>query len=75
MLIGGSWTAVVRGAVVRGLEGEMVCIRKVTRNYGNEYSVRFIEGVHPERDGYIDPYDGKHRCGRRVQWYISKVKT
>ncbi|KAG0126370.1 hypothetical protein HOY82DRAFT_570205 [Tuber indicum] len=67
-----AWTAVVRGAVMRGLEGEMVRIRKVARNYGNSCSVPFMEGYHPKRDGYIDPQDGEYMCRSRMRWYINK---
>ncbi|RPA91804.1 actin-like ATPase domain-containing protein [Choiromyces venosus 120613-1] len=65
-----AWTAVVRGAVIRGLEGEMVQTRKVTKHYGTSYNTRFIEGLHPKRDAYIDPFTGKEMCRRRMQWYI-----
>jgi len=67
-----AWSAVVRGAVMRGLEGEMVRVRKVARNYGNSCSVPFIEGIHPKRDRYIDPHDGEYMCMRRMHWYIRK---
>jgi len=67
-----AWTAVVRGAVMRGLEGEMVRIRKVTRNYGNSYNEPFIKGFHPKRDAYIDHHDGTRMCRGRMQWCISK---
>ncbi|CAZ85793.1 unnamed protein product [Tuber melanosporum] len=70
-----AWTAVVRGAVMRGLEGEMVRIRKVARNYGNSCSVPFMEGYHPKRDGYIDPHDGEYMCRNRMRWYIRKFRA
>jgi len=74
-LMDGSWTAVVRGAVMRGLEGETVRVRKVARNYGNSYSTPFIAGLHSETDSYIDEYDGMRMCGDRMRWYIMKVRT
>ena len=70
----GGWTAVVRGAVMRGLEGEMVQIRKVTRNYGASSSVPFKEGFHPKEDGFIDRHDGEYKCRDQIKWYIRKVK-
>ena len=71
----GSWTAVVRGAVMRGLEGEMVLSRKVARNYGHSYSVEFVKGLHSESDSYVDKYDGTLRCGGQMSWCVKKVKT
>ncbi|PWW76339.1 actin-like ATPase domain-containing protein [Tuber magnatum] len=70
-----AWTAVVRGAVMRGLEGGMVRIRKAPNSYGNSCSEPFIHGFHPEEDGYIDPYNGVYMCAGRMQWYVRKVKT
>jgi len=71
----GSWTAVVRGAVMRGLEGEMVRSRKVARNYGHSYSVAFVKGLHSESDSYIDKYDGTLRYRGQMSWCVKKVKT
>lgn len=59
---------------MRGLEGEMVRIRKAPNSYGNSCSEPFVEGFHPNGDGYIDPYDGTYMCRKRMQWYIRKVK-
>ncbi|PWW76349.1 actin-like ATPase domain-containing protein [Tuber magnatum] len=67
-----AWTAAVRGAVMRGLEGEMVRTRKASRSYGRLCNERFIAGVHPKRDSYIDRYNGEYMCKRRVQWYVQK---
>jgi len=59
---------------MRGLEGEMVRIRKVARNYGNSYSVPFVKGLHSESDSYIDKYDGMLMCRDRMRWCVMKVK-
>ncbi|PWW76345.1 actin-like ATPase domain-containing protein [Tuber magnatum] len=67
-----AWTAAVRGAVMRGLEGEMVRIRKAPNSYGRLCNERFIAGVHPKRDGYIDRHNGEYMCKGRVQWYVQK---
>ncbi|RPA90381.1 actin-like ATPase domain-containing protein [Choiromyces venosus 120613-1] len=67
-----AWTAVVRGAVIRGLEGEMVLMRKVTKHYGTSYSTRFIEGFHPKRDAYTDPFTGEDMCRNRMRWFIHR---
>ncbi|RPA91803.1 actin-like ATPase domain-containing protein [Choiromyces venosus 120613-1] len=70
-----AWTAVVRGAVIRGLEGEMVLTRMVTKHYGIECDEPFIEGLHPKRDAYTDPFTGEDMCGRRMRWFIHRGQS
>ncbi|KKY34570.1 putative hsp70 protein [Diaporthe ampelina] len=41
-----AWTAVVRGAVLRGLEGNMVISRKARMHYGTSYATVFDEHKH-----------------------------
>jgi len=60
---------------MRGLEGDMVRVRKVARNYGNSYNTLFIEGLHPAKDSYIDEFEGMRMCSNRMRWSIKKVKT
>jgi hypothetical protein len=55
------WSAVVRGAVARGLEpngGGLVELRKCRLHYGTPISERFIPGEHSESDSYIDELTG-----------------
>ena len=50
-----SWTAVVRGAVLRGLEGSMVVSRRSRWHYGTSYATVFREGEHELADRYWSP--------------------
>ncbi|EAT85318.2 hypothetical protein SNOG_07852 [Parastagonospora nodorum SN15] len=50
-----AWTAVVRGAVLRGLEGSMVVSRRSRWHYGTSYATVFDEAKHPISDRYWSP--------------------
>lgn len=70
-----AWTAVVRGAVLRGLEGEFVTSRRSRYNYG----VRQREYWDPDQhDDSLDAYKKTDRIERRVlvdsimQWFVKK---
>ena len=68
-----AWTAVVRGAVIRGLEGtEMVLNRKARRHYGVRVNARFDDNLHPLSCKYWDIYDESWRAKDRMSWFIRK---
>lgn len=50
-----AWTAVVRGAVQRGLEGSIVVSRRSRLHYGTSYATVFDEAVHPMSTRYWSP--------------------
>ncbi|KAL7266661.1 hypothetical protein RUND412_010786 [Rhizina undulata] len=50
-----AWTAVVRGAVLRGLEGSMVVSRRTRWHYGTSYATVYDEIKHPIADRYWSP--------------------
>ena len=71
-----AWTAVVRGAVLRGLEGtELVLNRKARRNYGTVCTVPFISGVHSKAHKYWDNHDQAWVVDYCMTWYIKKGET
>ncbi|KAK6497417.1 Ubiquitin-conjugating enzyme E2 6 [Arthrobotrys musiformis] len=55
-----AWTAIARGAVMHGVENQIVKDRVARTSYGVCVDVRFKEGVHPRNhvDNYHDEYDG-----------------
>jgi hypothetical protein len=67
-----AWTAVVRGAVIRGLEGEMVISRKSRCHYGTSYATVFDENKHPLKDRYWSPLWERWMVSDRMQWHIAK---
>ena len=65
------WSAVVRGAVARGLEpdGEgLVDLRKCRVHYGTPVSVEFDSSIHDPSDAYTDEFTGRKMAkGRLLQ--------
>ena len=69
-----AWTAVVRGAVLRGLEGSMVVSRRSRWHYGTSYATVFDEAKHPIADRYWSPLWERWMVSDRMQWHIAKVR-
>ncbi|OWY57130.1 hypothetical protein AA0119_g9414 [Alternaria tenuissima] len=67
-----AWTAVVRGAVLRGLEGNMVISRRSRWHYGTSYATVFDEAKHPISDRYWSPLWERWMVSDRMQWHIAK---
>ena len=65
--------AIVRGAALRGLESIVPARRRCRRHYGFSVAERFRQGIDPEYESYICPFDGKKYCGNRIDWAIEKV--
>lgn len=70
-----AWTAVVRGAVLRGLEGSMVVSRRSRWHYGTSYATVFDEAKHPISDRYWSPLWERWMVADRMQWHLQKVCT
>jgi hypothetical protein len=68
-----AWTAVVRGAVLRGLEGNMVISRKSRMHYGTSYATVYDEDRHSVTDRYWSPLWERWMVSDRMQWHIAKV--
>ncbi|RDA89077.1 hypothetical protein CP532_2219 [Ophiocordyceps camponoti-leonardi (nom. inval.)] len=70
-----AWTAVVRGAVLRGLEGSMVVSRKARMHYGTSYATVFDEGKHSLAERYWSPLWERWMVSDRMQWHIAKGES
>lgn len=71
-----AWTAVVRGAVLRGLEGnELVLSRKARRHYGVLMRTEWKSGTHSKNECVWDKDEEKWMVDNRVEWYITKGQT
>ena len=68
-----AWTAVVRGAVLRGLEGNMVISRKSRMFYGTSYATVYDEDKHTVSERYWSPLWERWMVSDRMQWHIAKV--
>lgn len=71
-------TAIVRGAVLKGLEpraGEArtEITRRARRSYGVPINAPFIDGKHSERDAIIDQQTGQKMARDQISWFIRKV--
>ncbi len=67
-----AWTAVVRGAVLRGLEGSMVLSRRARYHYGTSYATVFDETKHSVSERYWSPLWERWMVSDRMQWHIAK---
>ena len=70
-----AWTAVVRGAVLRGLEGNMVISRKSRMHYGTSYATVYDEEKHSVSERYWSPLWERWMVSDRMQWHIAKVSA
>ncbi|OQO13037.1 hypothetical protein B0A48_02501 [Cryoendolithus antarcticus] len=67
-----AWTAVVRGAALRGIEGSMVERRRSRYAYGTSYATVFDAAKHPAADRYWSPLWERWMVSDRMQWHIAK---
>jgi len=72
------WSAVVCGAVLRGLEGSLIRQRKARRHYGLEMGRAFEAGKDAEsgerwENRYIHSYTGVTVLREHVMWLVNKV--
>jgi hypothetical protein len=68
------WSAVVRGAAAKGLEGDhrAVLKRKSRRHYGTGVSEPFRYRKHTASDAYIDDYTGATYARNQMSYLIKK---
>lgn len=64
-----AWSAVVRGAAIRGLNGSVVLTKKAKRAYGIGIHQAFREDVDKEGDIILCPVKGKRAKGY-IYWPI-----
>ncbi|TLD31277.1 hypothetical protein PspLS_02168 [Pyricularia sp. CBS 133598] len=72
-----AWSAIARGAVIRGLEGEIVKQRKCRRHYGIEfarpYKHQYDKGYNRSlRRTYMDHFQGKRILTGFLAWKVDK---
>jgi hypothetical protein len=68
-----SWSAIARGATVKGLESDgrtAIKFRKCRRHYGTACTNAFLSGVHREVDSYICPFTGEKRASNQMSWLV-----
>jgi hypothetical protein len=71
----GSWSAIVRGAAIWGLETAAPITNRIARRYyGVEYRTVWAPGD-PEEFKKYDDWEMKYYCTKRIQWFIQKVSS
>ncbi|RPB08315.1 actin-like ATPase domain-containing protein [Morchella conica CCBAS932] len=70
-----AWTAVVRGAVLRGLEGSIIASRKARYHYGTSYATVWEEGKHPKAERYWSPLWERWMIDDRMEWHINRGQS
>lgn len=73
-------TAIVRGAVMKGLEpkagpDKTEVVRRARRSYGVPTNQPFIEGKHLEEDMYYDKETGHKLARNQISWFIRMVSA
>lgn len=66
-----AWSAVVRGAAVRGLDGSMVLSKRAKRCYGIAVHQPFREGIDSEEKSFMCPIMGK-RALDYIYWILRR---
>lgn len=66
------WSAVVRGAALRGLERghNLIQMRICRKCYGISISEPFSFFKHSEQDAYCDLFDGKKKASGQMKWLL-----
>ncbi|KAF3929078.1 hypothetical protein ABW20_dc0105783 [Dactylellina cionopaga] len=67
-----AWSAVSRGAVLRGLEGSLVTNRMCRRNYGTRINTVFDPTIHHEEDAFYSTDTGMKMARNQVSWIVEK---
>lgn len=69
-----SWSAVARGAVLWGLQGDLVVDkRKCRRHYGTELLKHFDPMIHDEVDAMVSTFSGLKMARNQISWIINRV--
>ncbi|RPB27245.1 actin-like ATPase domain-containing protein [Terfezia boudieri ATCC MYA-4762] len=66
-----AWNAVVRGAVIHGLQRAQIQSRKAHRSYGVKCGRTWVHGNPPTYKKWC-PFEVEHKCRNQVIWYVKK---
>jgi hypothetical protein len=71
-----SWTAVVRGAVIHGIEKldnkNLTVMESCPRSYGIKLSQTFSGRIHDKSDTYMDSFTERTMANAQMIWLIKK---
>lgn len=69
---GRAWSAIARGAAVKGLEGGVIVSQESPRAYGFACHKQFDSSIDKEEDSFHCPIFGK-RANNRMNWILHQV--
>ncbi|KAI9653109.1 MAG: hypothetical protein M1831_006193 [Alyxoria varia] len=67
-----AWTATARGAVLRGLEGDIVTSRRSRYHYGKTYRIEFDGRIHNLSQRCWCPLDELYIARHNMKWMLAK---
>jgi len=75
-----AWSAVTRGAMLRGLQGDIVETRIIRHHYGIQMKETWDSNIHEapdkrrtaESNKVWDTVEQKHFCSKVMRWYVKK---
>jgi len=78
-----AWSAVTRGAMLRGIQGDIVETRIIRHHYGVVARTPWNEEIHEkgdkrrqaEQNKYFDATEQKTFCSNVMTWYVKKVSS
>ncbi|KAJ5261133.1 Heat shock protein 70 family [Penicillium angulare] len=68
-----AWSAVVRGAIDRGLEGNQIASRRARSHYGTVCSMKYDPATDSEQNKEWDHLEEFWRVDNQMSWFIEKV--
>lgn len=69
------WSAIARGAALRGLEKSPILFRRSRDFIGTTVHERFVEGTHREEDVFHCPVFKEKRAKNQMKWQVSRVSV
>ncbi|KAF8470617.1 hypothetical protein BDZ91DRAFT_718521 [Kalaharituber pfeilii] len=67
-----AWSAVVRGAVLCGLQSIQIKSRRARRNYGVSCYEQFDPLVHPLESRFWCPFEQEYKASDLLTWYVKE---
>lgn len=68
-----SWTAICRGAVLKGMSDETVVNHISKYHYGIHFQEKYNSSKHEEQDKVWDMVECEWKAYHQMRWYISRV--
>jgi predicted adenine nucleotide alpha hydrolase (AANH) superfamily ATPase len=68
-----SWSAICRGAVLKGMSDETVVNHIAKYHYGIHFQEKYDSRKHEEQDKVWDMVECEWKAYHQMRWYISRV--